>query len=240
MRIVLVIILFLAVMVPATSQISDKIKNIAKEVEKVVTKDGLSSDDVAAALKEALTNGVEKGTEQASQLNGFYKNGEIKIPFPEDAKKVATALKKVGMDRQVQNFVKTLNRSAEMAAKEAKPVFIAAIKEMSIKDAFSILDGEDKQGATNYLKSSTSDELMKKMTPIIDEALSATSATKYYSELITAYNKLPMVEKTNPDLSAYATSKTLDGLFHLVGQEELKIRQDPAARTSDLLKKVFK
>lgn len=240
MRIVLILILFAGSMIPTVAQISDKIKDIAKEVEKVVTKDGLSSDDVAAALKEALVNGVEKGTEQASQLNGFYKNGEIKIPFPEDAKKVASALKKVGMDKQVQNFVKTLNRSAELAAKEAKPVFISAIKEMSIKDAFGILNGEDKQGATNYLKGSTSDKLTSKILPIVEEALSATSATKYYNDLVTAYNKLPMVEKTDPDLSSYATAKTIDGLFHLVGQEELKIRQDPAARTSELLKKVFK
>ena len=240
MRFVLIKILIVVAMSPATSQISDKLKDLAKEVEKVVTKDGLSSDEVAAGLKEALVNGVEKGTAQASEVNGFYKNPEIKIPFPEDAKKVAATLKKVGMEKQVQNFVKTLNRSAELAAKEAKPVFVSAIKDMSIKDAFSILEGTDKQGATNYLKSSTSDELTSKIMPIIDNALSTTRATKYYEELFTAYNKLPMVEKTNPDLSAYATAKTLDGLFYLVGQEELKIREDPAARTTELLKKVFK
>jgi hypothetical protein len=240
MRIVLSLIFLVGSLVPSTAQISNKIKDLAKDAGKVIGRDGLSSDDVAAGLKEALLNGVEKGTAQASQLDGFYKNGEIKIPFPEDAKKVATALKRVGMDRQVKNFVKTLNRSAEIAAKEAKPVFVSAVKDMSVKDAWGILNGEDKQGATNYLKGSTSNELTEKILPIIEEALLTTNATKYYDELITAYNKLPMVEKRDADLSTYATQKTLDGLFHLVGQEELKIRQDPAARTSDLLKKVFK
>jgi hypothetical protein len=109
-----------------------------------------------------------------------------------------------------------------------------------MKDAWGILNGEDQQGATNYLKESTSDELTNKIMPIMEAALSTTQATKYYDDLISAYNKLPLVEKRDPDLSGYATQKTLDGLFHLVGKEELKIRQDPAARTTDLLKKVFK
>jgi hypothetical protein len=126
-----------------------------------------------------------------------------------------------------------------LAAKEAKPIFVAAVKGMTINDAWSILNGEDKQGATNYLRKSTSDELAKKFTPIIESALSATKATNYYSDLISAYNKLPMVEKRNPDLVDYATQKTMDGLFTLIGKEELKIREDPAARTSDILVKVF-
>jgi len=236
MRIVLVVIFSLGALVPSMAQFSKTIKKVAQEV----TKDGLSSDDVASGLKAALLKGVDSGTGQASQLDGFFKNPEIKIPFPEDAKNVATALKRLGMDDAVKNFVLTLNRSAEQAAGEAKPIFVAAVKGMTINDAWSILNGEDKQGATNYLKKATSEELAKKFTPIIEAALSSTKATNYYTDLITAYNKLPAVQKRNPDLTAYATQKTMDGLFTLIGKEELKIREDPAARTSEILAKVFK
>lgn len=235
MRIVLILILLVGVLVPSFGQIDKTIKKVTQ----VVTKDGLTSDDVAKGLKAALLKGVDTGTGQASQVDGFFKNPEIKIPFPEDAQNVASALKKIGMDKAVKNFVLTLNRSAEQAAGEAKPIFVAAIKEMTIDDAWSILNGQDKQGATNYLKKATSDELTKKFTPIIEAALSSTKATNYYADLITAYNKLPAVQKRNPDLTAYATQKTMDGLFTLIGKEELKIREDPAARTSDILVKVF-
>ena len=152
---------------------------------------------------------------------------------------MADALKRIGMEKEVKRFVKTLNRSAEMAASEAKPIFVDAIKEMSVKDAWGILNGADKQGATNYLKESSSDKLTKKINPIISKSLDATDATRYYKDLIKRYNKLPFVTKKNADLNEYATQKTLDGLFFLVGEEEAKIRDNPAARTSDLLKKVF-
>ena len=242
MRFIILAVLSYVMIVPVSGQLSKTIKKAKKEVNKaskVLGSGDLSADEIGAGLKEALLKGAQNGSDKAAAVDGFFKNPEIKIPFPKDAKKVATSLKKIGMQDEVRKFVKTLNRSAEMAAGEAKPIFVDAIKEMSIKDAVGILNGEDQQGATNYLKSSSSEKLTKKISPIITKALQATDATKYYKELITAYNNLPMVQKKNADLGEYATQKTLDGLFFLVGEEEKQIRNNPAARTSDLLKKVF-
>lgn len=205
-----------------------------------ILKDGkLSEEDISAGLKEALVKGVTKGSDQASALDGFYGNPEIKIPFPSHARKVAKSLKKIGMQKEVDRFVETLNRGAEQAAQEAKPIFMAAVKKMTIEDAVKILNGSDKLGATNYLKRATSTELTEAFQPIISKSLESTNATKYYGELIKRYNKLPFVKKQNANLEAYATQKTLDGLFHLIGKEEKLIRENPGERTSDLLKKVF-
>ena len=215
------------------------LENIGKQTSGLLSDGKLSSEDISAGLKEALVNGVTNGSDQASAVDGFYKNPEIKIPFPSNTRKVEKALKKIGMEKEVNRFVQTMNRGAEEAAKEAKPVFLAAVKSMTIEDAVNILNGSDKQGATNYLKKSTSEELAKKFSPIIEKTLASTKATKYYGELITRYNRLPFVRKQNADLEAYATQKALDGLFHLIGQEELKIRENPGARTSELLQKVF-
>ncbi len=226
--------------VPASAQLKKSIKKVKKELSDIkLSKEELSKDEVVAGLKEALVKGAEEGSNKASEVDGFLKNPEIKIPFPKDTRKVADALTKIGMEKEVNKFVKTLNRSAELAAGEAKPIFVDAIKEMSVIDAWGILNGEDKQGATNYLKNSSSERLTERISPIVSKALDSTEATKYYRKLIKRYNKLPFVTKKNADLSEYATQKTLDGLFFLVGQEEMKIRDNPAARTSDLLMKVF-
>jgi len=242
MRLIILLVLSVGILDSSSGQINQKLKNLKKEVsevKKVTAGSGLSGDEISSGLKEALLKGVKKGSDKASEVDGFLKNPAIKIPFPKDARKVADALKRLGMEKEVKRFVKTLNRSAEMAAKEAKPIFVDAIKEMSIEDAWSVLNGEDKQGATNYLKNSTSEKLTKKITPIVTSSLEKTSATKYYKDLIERYNKLPMVKKKDPDLTAYATRKTLNGLFYLVGEEEAKIRNNPAERTTDVLKKVF-
>jgi len=220
---------------PASAQINEAFKKVTREIGRT----DLSAEDIGAGLKEALLKGVKNGSDKAAAVDGFFRNPAIKIPFPRDAKKAADALKNIGMEKEIKNFVKTLNRSAEMAAGEAKPIFVDAIKEMSIEDAWGILNGNDNQGATNYLKESTSDKLFEKMSPIVSRALESTDATKYYRDLIKRYNKIPFVKKKNADLSEYATQKTLDGLFYLVGEEEEKIRENPAARTSDILRRVF-
>ncbi len=199
----------------------------------------LSQDEMSAGIKEALLKGVTNGTDQASSLDGFFKNPEIKIPFPKNARKVAKSLKKIGMEKQVDEFVKSLNRSAELAAAEAKPIFMDAVKEMTIQDAVKILDGKDKLGATNYLKRTTADKLSEKIHPLIAQSLESTKSAQLYKDLIKRYNKLPFVKKESANLEDYATQKTLQGLFHLIGKEEIKIRENPGARTSDLLKKVF-
>lgn len=199
---------------------------------------GLTTDEVAAGLKEALINGISNGSDLASQLDGYFKNPRIKIPFPPDVKKVEDKLRQVGLGSEVDRFVMTLNRGAEDAAKEAKPIFITAIKSMTIQDAWGILKGNE-TAATDYLRRVTSDQLREKFKPVIASSLEKVNATKYYSDLVTTYNKLPLVQKVDPDLNEYATTKAMDGLFLLIADEEQKIRKDPVARTTELLKKVF-
>jgi Protein of unknown function (DUF4197) len=198
----------------------------------------LSADEVGAGLKEALINGASKGADIVSQADGYFKNAEIKIPFPPEVKNVETRLRQLGMGGEVDKFVLALNRAAEDAAQEAKPVFVSAIRQMTIQDAYAILKGEQ-DAATQYLKRTTSGELTDKFKPIIQSSLNKVNATQYYRNLITAYNRIPLVKKVNPDLDDYATGKALEGLFVMVAKEEKAIRQNPQARTSDLLRKVF-
>lgn len=202
--------------------------------------DELTADQVANGLKEALVKGVSTGTQKVGKTDGYFKNPKIKIPFPPDVQKVENTLRDVGLGNEVDRFIKTLNRGAEEAAKEAKPVFVSAIKQMTINDAWNILKGEDKEAATNYLRKATSTELRSKFSPIVKRALDQTNATKYYSEIITRYNQIPLVDDVNPDLERYATEKAMEGLFFMIAEEEKKIRANPAARTTDLLKRVFK
>jgi len=144
----------------------------------------------------------------------------------------------MGLGKEVDRFVLTLNRGAEDAAKEAKPIFVEAVKQMTIQDAWAILKGE-KDAATQYLKSSTSTLLKEKFQPIIQESLNKVNATKYYADLVNTYNKVPLVQKVNPALDDYATDKAIEGLFVMIAKEEKNIRENPLARTSELLKKVF-
>lgn len=199
---------------------------------------GPTTAEVGAGLKEALINGINNGSGLASQIDGYFKNPKIKIPFPPDVKKVEDKLRQIGLGDQVDKFVLTLNRGAEDAAKEAAPIFITAIKQMTIEDAWAILRGND-NAATEYLRKTTSTQLYDKFKPVIANSLNKVNATKYYSDIVTTYNKIPLVERVNPDLQDYATNKAMDGLFLLIADEEKKIRVDPLARTTDLLKKVF-
>ncbi len=202
------------------------------------TSGGLSSIDIASGLKEALQVGISKGSDQASTLDGYFKNPLLKIAFPPEAQKVASTLRQLGLNKQVDQFELSLNRAAEDAAKKAKPVFIKAITSMSIQDAVGILRGQN-DAATQYLRRTSGQQLITEFTPIIDSTLKKNNATKYYSDLVNTYNKVPFVQKVNPNLTQYATGKAVDGLFVLVAQEEAKIRENPAARVTDLLKKVF-
>ena len=213
-----------------TSQINQTINDVMGEQ--------LSKEQVAAGLKEALNKGISTGSDQASKIDGYFKNPSIKIPFPTEAQKVEDKLRQIGLGNEVDKFVLTLNRAAEEAAKEAKPIFVNAITSMTIQDAWGILKGTDHE-ATEYLQRTTGSDLTAKFHPIIKNALSKTNATKYYSDLITTYNKIPFVQHMNPDLEGYATDKAIEGLFHLIALEEEKIRENPAARTTELLKKVF-
>jgi hypothetical protein len=198
----------------------------------------LTASEVGEGLKEALVKGISIGADQVSQLDGYFKNSQLKIPFPPDVKKVEDKLRQIGLGEQVDKFVMTLNRGAEDAAKEAKPIFITAIRSMTIQDAFAILKGEP-DAATQYLKRTTTPQLKEKFSPVIQNSLDKVSATKYYSDLVNTYNKIPLVQKVNPDLNEYATDLAIQGLFIMIAKEEKNIRENPIARTTELLKKVF-
>jgi len=199
---------------------------------------GPTEKDAADGIKEALVNGTGESVKLVSVINGYWGNPEIKIPFPPEAAEIESKLKAIGLSKKVDEFNESMNHAAEKAADEAKPIFIAAIKGMTVKDAINIVRGSD-NAATIYLKNTTSTELINKFRPPIKTSLDNVNATKYWSDLISIYNKIPMVKKMNPDLTQYVTQKAIDGLFIMIAREELKIRKDPMARTSELLKKVF-
>jgi hypothetical protein len=231
--------LLIALLVVAHLNTFGQLDKFIKDAKKVVeTTKPLTKDEVANGLKEALVNGITKGTDLTSKMDGYFKNPEIKIPFPKDVKKVEDKLRQLGMGSEVDRFVLTLNRGAEEAAKEAKPIFISAIKQMSIDDAFAVLKGQP-DAATQFLKRTTSAQLKEKFKPVVQTNLDKVNATKYYGDLISNYNRIPFVSKVNPNLNEYATDMAIQGLFTMIAKEEKSIRQDPAARTSELLKKVF-
>jgi hypothetical protein len=212
--------------------------NKAKEaVGGKATGAGLSNDDIVAGLKEALTTGATKGSETLSQVNGFFSNAALKILLPPEAKKVESTLRTVGLGKQVDDAILSMNRAAEDACKSAAPIFINAVKQMSIQDALGILKGSD-TSATAYLRTKTNTELTNAFRPVIEQSLAKVNATKYWNTLMTNYNRFSL-QKINPDLSAYVTDKALSGIFFQVAAEEKNIRENPVARTTDILKKVF-
>lgn len=198
----------------------------------------LTNGEVVKGLREALNVGVDKCVAKASAVDGFFKNPNIKIPFPQDVIRVKNTLDKLGMKPQTEKFVETLNRAAELAAKDATPIFLDAILNLSITDGISILKGNDR-AATDYLKTNTNQQLRIKFLPIVKQALQKVKISSYWNPLATRYNRLPGVSRVNPDLNDYVTTRAIEGLFKLIGEEEIKIRKDPGSRISDLLKKVF-
>lgn len=196
-----------------------------------------STAQIAAGLKEALTIGTQNSTGRLSSINGFFANAALKILMPPEAKKVESTLRNVGLGGLVDKAVLAMNRGAEEAAKSATPIFVNAIRQMTITDAIGILRGGD-FAATNYFRQKTTDALTTAFRPVINNALKNVDATKYWSDIFSTYNKFSSTP-VNTDLTAYVTEKAIAGIFHEVGLEEQKIRQDPAARVTDLLKTVF-
>ena len=213
----------------SSKSILDKLSNLKKT--------NLTNDEIISGLKEALQVGTERGTQKLSSVDGFFKDAVIKILMPAEAVKVEKTLRNLGMGKQVDNAILSMNRAAEDAAKSAAPIFINAIKQMSFQDALGILKGGD-SAATKYLREKTSRELTEAFRPVIENSLTKVNATKYWNTVFTSYNKFSS-DKVNTDLPAYVTEKALAGIFYQVAQEEMKIRKDPVARTSDILKKVF-
>lgn len=198
---------------------------------------GLSSEDIVAGLKEALAVGTQNSASKLSAADGFFKDAAVKVLLPPEAQQVEQKLRALGMGKLVDDAILSINRAAEDASKSAAPIFVSAVKNMTVKDGLSILRGTD-TAATGYLRKSTSSELMSAFRPVIESSLEKTGATKYWTAVFDAYNKVSL-KKVNPDLSAYVTDKAIDGIFYYVADEEKKIRTNPAARVNDILKKVF-
>ncbi|MBN2728100.1 MAG: DUF4197 domain-containing protein [Bacteroidales bacterium] len=229
-------ILFAILLMPALVFNScDTLKNINLPIDGVVS---LSESDIVAGLKEALNVGTNNSVSFLGKTDGFLKNPSFKIPFPEEAQKVETKLRELGMHELVDNFIVSINRGAEQAVSKAAPIFVDAITSMTFEDAKNILKGED-NAATNYFKSKTSGALFNLFKPVIQTALDQVNATKYWSDITSTYNKIPFVTKVETDLAKYVTDKAMGALFTKIADEEKKIRTDPAARVSEILKKVF-
>jgi Protein of unknown function (DUF4197) len=216
--------------------------DVKKKATEVANGNGaaaLSGDEVGNGLKEALNKGVSSGVDKLSLVDGYLKSELYKILMPEDMKNVVSRLKKVPGFQNVENeVIEKMNRGAEKAATKAKPIFVSAIKSMSFKDAMNILMGE-KNAATTYLNTTTNEALYAEFKPIIQASLSEVGFTKYWGDAVTAYNKIPTVKKANPNLDDYVTKEALKGMFGMVAEKEKEIRENPALRTTDLMKKVF-
>ncbi|MBS1598007.1 MAG: DUF4197 domain-containing protein [Bacteroidetes bacterium] len=216
--------------------------SLFNNVKKAVSGGGsgsLSSDDIVSGLKEALTIGAQKSAGKLSTVDGFFKDAAVKILLPEQAQKVEKTLRNLGMGKMVDDAILSVNRAAEDAAKSASPIFVSAVKKMTVQDGLGILRGAD-TAATFYLKKTTTPDLAAAFRPVIDTSLQKTGATKYWKDVFETYNKLPTtMKKVDTDLSSYVTQKAMDGIFYYVAQEEIKIRKDPAAQVTDILKKVF-
>ncbi len=209
----------------------------AQQVLSGMSNEGLTQQQIASGLKEALSVGIQNGTTQLSSVDGFFANAAIKILMPEEVKKVESTLRSVGLGSVVDNAILSMNRAAEDAAKSAKPIFLNAIKQMTITDAVGILKGGD-FAATDYFKNKTTSALIQAFSPNIQNSLEKVNATKYWKEVFTVYNRFSSTP-VNTDLTQYVTKRAVDGIFYEVGLEEQKIRKNPAARVTELLKKVF-
>lgn len=210
-----------------------------KAKDKVATVTGDNGGvDIGAGLKEALNKGVTKQVSKLTATDGFYKNEAVKILMPDELKKVDQTLRKMGMSNLADEGIKSLNRAAEVAVKEATPIFVNAIKSMTIKDAKNILLGNE-NAATIYLQGTTSTALYSKFNPIVKESIGKVGADVVWKSIIEKYNSIPMVSKVNPDINDYVTQKAMEGVFTMIAVEEKEIRTNTSARSSDLLKKVF-
>ncbi len=231
----LTVFCFALIALPSQAGLFDDIK---KGIGVVAPQSGPDESQVAGGLKEALTIGTGNAVSLVSVTDGFFANQAIRILIPDKIQKVADVLGKVGYQKQVDEFVLSMNRAAEKAAPQAKSIFVESIKEMTIEDAKQILNGGD-TAATDFFKGKTSGRLSEAFKPIISSSMNDVGATRKYKEMMGEYTALPFTSAESVDLDQYVTNKSLDGLFYMVGEEEKKIRTDPAARVTDLLKTVF-
>jgi hypothetical protein len=198
----------------------------------------LDEATVASGLREALGVGTRRAVGRTSVVDGFWSDARIRIPVPEPAERLASGLRGIGLGAQVDAFERSMNRAGERASAEAVDVFLDAILRLTIPDALGILRGPD-DAATQYLRRTAGTELARRFTPIVDAKMREVGVTRLYGEMVAQLDALPVLPRPNLDLTEYVTSRAVDGLFVVVSDEEARIRRDPAARTTELLKKVF-
>ncbi|OWK72670.1 DUF4197 domain-containing protein [Pedobacter sp. AJM] len=234
----LALILLANLRADAQIKLNDIFKKVT-EKQRTTSSTGTPSQlEIGQGIKEALQIGVSAGADRLSARDGFLGNLAVKILMPPEAQKVEKTLRSIGLNSLCDNVILSLNRAAEDAAKEAKPIFIAAIKQMTLADASNILLGNN-DAATSYFKRVTTAQLLEKFSPVVKNSLNKVNAGKYYSDLTTQYNRLPLVKPVSTDLTGYVTQKAIDGLFIEVAKEELKIRGNLNSRSTTLLQKVF-
>jgi len=237
-RIFILLAAFLALAWPAYAGLFDDVKQAVEHPSSKSTDKAPDENTTVSGLKEALSIGTQNAVKSVSHTDGYFKNQAIKILMPEKIQKAADLLKKVGYEREVDDFVLSMNRAAEKAAPKAASIFVDAVKHMTFDDARKILRGGD-TSATEFFKEKTKDKLYSEFKPDVKESMDKVGVAQSYNKMTAGYSKLPFVHKEDVDLDHYVTNKALDGLFYMVGQEEKKIRTDPAARVTDLLKTVF-
>ncbi len=198
----------------------------------------LDSETIVAGLKQALQQGVERGVSSLGRADGYLKNGNVQIPVPDNLRTAEMLLRKVGADKYADQFILTLNRAAEAAVPQAKAVFLDVIRKMTVTDAIGILRGAD-DAATQYFRRQSQVRLAASFRPIVARATDKVGVTAQYKSLVSRVERLGFVDTSELDLDDYVTAKALDGLFYMMAQEEMRIRRDPVARTTELLRRVF-
>lgn len=231
-----ILLILLAVSFAATSNSQSILDKAKKALSKNNSK--ITEEEAGNGVKEALNNGISSAVSFLNKPDAFFKNELYKVLLPPDAKKMEKTLRDLGMGKMCDDAILAINRGAEDAVGYATPIFVDAIKQMTVTDALKLVTG-GKNSITEFFRSKTSAKLKEAFMPVINKSLEKTNATKYYGDAVTRYNKVPLVKKMNPDLSDYVADRTLFALFDRIGVEEANIRSNPAARTSDLLKKVF-
>ena len=229
-KLTFIIIVFIATSCSELQNIADQALQEPQQV---------TNNQIRKGLKQALQKGIDQQVSKLTEVNGFYKNDQVKILLPEELQKVDDGLRKIGLGNLADEGLKLMNRAAEDAVKKATPIFVNAIKNMSIADAKQILLGND-NAATDFLRNKTSDQLYKEFYPVVNQSFQDVGADQLWTSAISKYNKIPFQQDVDPDLSKYVTDQALDGVFKMIAVEEQQIRKDLSSRTTDLLRRVFK
>lgn len=215
-----------------------ELQQVASQYPELGTTSTITNADIGAALREALNNGISKEVSKLTATDGFFTNQAVKILLPSELQKVEKTLRNIGLGSLVDDGIRSLNRAAENAVKESTPIFVDAVKQITFTDAKNILLGAD-NSATSYLQGKTASPLYAKFNPVVKSSLGKVGADKIWANIISKYNAIPLVTKVNPDLNDYVTNKALEGVYKMIAVEEKDIRNNIAARTSNLLQRVF-